>query len=138
MVACIAVAAVAWVVIARLDGADGPEGPVLVGDVLSNPARYDDGPIRVSDQVQTVQGPFFTLGGEAPSARLLAYQPPRSREIITRYDAVDVVGRVTRFEPAASARRFGGSFERYANWASRLVLVPERIDPSVAGERGGA
>lgn len=122
---------VAWVVVERLDGADGPEPPVLVGDILANPRRYDDRPVRVSDQVQSVRDRFFTLGGETAPERLLVYQPPRSQEVITPNDAVDVIGRVRRFDPAAFARRYDRSFAPYADWASRLVLVPERIDPSV-------
>lgn len=131
LLACLVLATAAWAVMQARDGADGPELPVLVRDVLTHPDRHDDRRIRLSDQVQSVRGRFFTLGGDARSDQLLVYQPSISQEIITPQDAVDVTGRLTRFDPARFARRFGDSFDRYGDQAGRLVLVPDRIDPSV-------
>lgn len=129
LIAAVGTAVVVSVLVS--ESAQGPEEPVLPADVLREPERYLGREVRISDQVQTVRTPFFTIGGDESGDRLLVLQGRRDPLIVTPNDALAVRGVVRRFDPQAFVRDYGRSFAAFDDLEGRLVVVAENIDAGV-------
>jgi hypothetical protein len=85
----------------------------------------------MSDRVQGVRAPFFMIGGDDPARQLLVYPTPKGFDpAITKNDALDLHGVVRRFDVSAFEDRFERSFDDFAEWEGRVVLVADVVDPS--------